>query len=355
MIIWAYALIGFLGFAVVLLATPHSVFVNNFNAAYGTNETATIMQAAQQSGYKSGWTILGTFAALPFAIEAVLGFAWATYAGGEIKNVQKSSLAATVLPAIFVTLLFALMGFAIYHTFGFDFASSIGYLFSNAPSAVTAGSGVTAAAPIALPFAYGAFMNANPYLIAFLAFSFPIGQSAAILTSFLLVTRCLFAYSFDRVIPAKFGEVSERFHTPLYSIVLLTVIAIIFVDLTNLTSFFGTYLVNTTMGYVFSTIIVAIAAIRFPYGKASPSIVKAKVGGLPVIVICGSVTLVAFAYTLYAGLTTPAIGGPISPYSFVLGLVIPFLIPIVIYYASRSYNRGRGIDIDLAFKEIPPD
>jgi hypothetical protein len=60
-------------------------------------------------------------------------------------------------------------------------------------------------------------------------------------------------------------------------------------------------------------------------------------------------------YALYAGFTTPAIGGPISPYSFIFGLLIPFAFPVIVYYASRSYHRSKGIDIDMAFKEIPPE
>jgi basic amino acid/polyamine antiporter, APA family len=319
-----------------------------------------ILQTAEQKGYATGWTIGGTFAALPFAIEAVLGFAWATYAGGEMRNIRRSSLMASVIPAMFVSVLFIVFGYAVYNTFGYDFSSAIGYLYNNFPSAVAAGTGA-ASAPLALPFVYSVFMNSNPYLVTFIAFSFPIGQAASILTSFLLVTRCLFAYSFDRVVPAKFSEVSERFHTPIYSIALLTVIAIIFVALSNLTSFFGTYLLNTTDGYIFSAIIVSIAAINFPYGKAksvfqnAPGIVKARIGKVPVLVIVGGVSLVAFVYALYAGLTTPAIGGPISPYSFIFGLLIPFAFPVVVYYASRSYHRSRGVDIDLAFKEIPPE
>lgn len=83
--------------------------------------------------------------------------------------------------------------------------------------------------------------------------------------------------------------------------------------------------------------------------------VKASIGKVPVLVIVGVITLVAFVYALYAGLTTPAIGGPISPRSFIFGLLIPFAFPVVLYYASRRYQRSRGVDIDLAFKEVPPE
>lgn len=38
--------------------------------------------------------------------------------------------------------------------------------------------------------------------------------------------------------------------------------------------------------------------------------------------------------------------------SLVVGVVV---IAVVFYLVSRAYHRKRGIDISLAFKEIPPE
>src|SRR5205085_5291433 len=174
-------------------------------------------------------------------------------------------------------------------------------------------------------------------------------------------TRTLFAYSFDRVIPSKFTDVSGRCHTPVFSIVFTMMIGIIVTILANYTFFYGTYLTNTSLGYIIATMIVAVAAIKFPYGKTralfegSPGITRARIGRLPVITLAGAITLITFGYVAYEGFTTPAIGGVISPYSFIGGLILPFVIPWIIYYVARSYRKSRGIQLDLAFKEIPPE
>jgi hypothetical protein len=143
--------------------------------------------------------------------------------------------------------------------------------------------------------------------------------------------------------------------------VFILVIATIVTAISNLTFFYGTYLTNTTIGFILATVVVAVAAIKFPYGKTksifenSPGITKAKVAGIPLITISGIVTFVSFLYVAYEALTTPAIGGVISWYSFIGGVLVPFAAPWIIYYISKSYHKSHGIAIELAFKTIPPE
>jgi hypothetical protein len=61
---------------------------------------------------------------------------------------------------------------------------------------------------------------------------------------------------------------------------------------------------------------------------------------------------IVFAYIVYQFLAFPAIwgGNPIA-YGWV---VITFVAGIVIYTISKSYYGKRGIDIALAYKELPP-
>src|SRR5947209_15328236 len=42
----------------------------------------------------------------------------------------------------------------------------------------------------------------------------------------MLCTRMVFAWSFDRILPAKFAEVEERTHSPIYAIAAVTTISI---------------------------------------------------------------------------------------------------------------------------------
>ncbi|MDA4123727.1 MAG: APC family permease [Thaumarchaeota archaeon] len=360
-VLWAVSIAGVFAFVAVLLATSNGTFISNFNQVMGPSASSdAIMKIAANAGWTSGWTFRASVGAMAFGILTIASFNWSMYTGGEMKSVKRSSWASSIIPVIFGASLFELLGYAIYNTMGYNFVQATGLLYSTNPGAVPVGTGA-AAVPLGLPWVYTIFMNGNPYLDSFIALAMVLGLAGVLLPVFMLVTRTLFAYSFDRILPTRFASVSDRFHTPVFSIVFILVIAIIVTAISNLTFFYGTYLTNTTLGFILATIVVAAAAIKFPYGKTkslfenAPSITKVKVAGVPLITISGIVTLVSFLYVAYEGFTTPAIGGVISPYSFIGGLIIPFAVPWVIYYASKSYHKSHGVDIDLAFKEIPPE
>lgn len=61
---------------------------------------------------------------------------------------------------------------------------------------------------------------------------------------------------------------------------------------------------------------------------------------------------IVFAYITYQFLAFPNIwgGNPIA-YGWVAG---SFILGIIIYAVSKSYYSKRGIDISLAYKELPP-
>jgi hypothetical protein len=57
---------------------------------------------------------------------------------------------------------------------------------------------------------------------------------------------------------------------------------------------------------------------------------------------------------LYSAFKLPAFSGPTGTDAvlFVVGI---YVAGVVVYFAARALQKRRGIDIDLAYKEIPPD
>jgi hypothetical protein len=80
------------------------------------------------------------------------------------------------------------------------------------------------------------------------------------------------------------------------------------------------------------------------------------------LVICGALMAVVFAYITYQFLAAPNVWGTQATingipgyylaYAYVVG---SFVAGLLIYAGSKWYNARRGVDISLAFKEIPPE
>jgi len=71
------------------------------------------------------------------------------------------------------------------------------------------------------------------------------------------------------------------------------------------------------------------------------------------ISILGLIQLVLGMSIAYASLL-PAIAGPLNPFyiSFVVGL---FVVCFVFYWLSYMVQKSRGIPLDLALRELPPE
>jgi hypothetical protein len=113
-----------------------------------------------------------------------------------------------------------------------------------------------------------------------------------------------------------------------------------------------------TFAVVVSYLGPSIAAIAFPYVQKSlfdglPSALKRRIAGIPIVTIAGVVCTITFSYLTYIYYVTPQITAP-----GLIGtalIVASFLLGSVIYVASRLYWRGRGVAVEMAFKELPPD
>jgi hypothetical protein len=58
------------------------------------------------------------------------------------------------------------------------------------------------------------------------------------------------------------------------------------------------------------------------------------------------------AWAIYTAMSTPAVGatGPLA----VAILAGAFLSGLIAYYVAKAIRKSQGINLDLAFKEIPP-
>ena len=346
-------IIGILFAAVVLSAGP-STFATNFNQLSGANYDA-IISAGVKAGAYNGVPPVFTFPTLLAGIVGILSYIdwfFPAYIGGEIRRVKRSQIISQVgglcIFAVFTSALTAVA----YWGEGPAFANSMAVLWSSGSSSFPY---------FAIPLASGmsVFWTQNPALVSLFNIGWFLVMIALVVASFFVLSRNLFAWSFDRIMPSIFAKVNDRTHTPAYATAAMTIAGIFFAYLAVYQFGILALLFSYDIGAMFiAFIVLGAAAIAFPYRRkdlfqSSDPIVKANIGGLPLVTILGVLSILSSIVVLYA-VILPAIGGPF--FSVLLGGILPTIIGgAVIYFIAWASRRIQGVDLGLIQKALPPE
>jgi hydrogenase-4 membrane subunit HyfE len=100
---------------------------------------------------------------------------------------------------------------------------------------------------------------------------------------------------------------------------------------------------------------VSISAILLPYRLPDvfeTSAVNQRVGGIPVISIIGTLSLISCIIMAWAFISDPLAGLTPSMILFNIGV---FLSGLVVYYVAKWVRSRRGVDVSLSYKELPSE
>jgi len=235
-----------------------------------------------------------------------------------------------------------------------------------------AGAGYWGAADVSLAGSYlwpniiATAIASNPIVTILIAAGFILNAHQIVHNCYIGMTRVMVAMSLDRLLPEMVSRVSERFHTPVNAHVIYFVASLPVIWLYNnfvLTAGDGTETTWTSLtlgvtfacGYVF--VGTALAGALLPYRakalyEASPG-AAFRVGGVPLVTIVGILGTVAGLAFLYLFLTDARLGLTSDlAYRVVLGILIFSAGWYVVTYFVR---RSGGVNVEYAFKEIPPE
>jgi amino acid transporter len=201
------------------------------------------------------------------------------------------------------------------------------------------------------------FATENPLNPPLVCATFAFGAFGAALGLFLSSVRNIFAWSFDRVLPASLSAVDKRYRSPYMAIIVTWIIAFIMNVLYIYTTALKWFLYSILAWWI-GMIIVAIAGIVFPWKRkdlfdVAPDFAKKRIGGIPLISIASAVSIPISIY-IAAASVNPAVYGSID-WNYVTTTIITFLIAPVIYYIAYLYHKSKGIPIRLAHERIPPE
>ncbi|MDG6925128.1 MAG: amino acid permease [Nitrososphaerota archaeon] len=343
---------GILALIGILVTTTTAHFQTVVNGFAGSNVYQNITSTAPAVGMKipSSW-VEPTILSLPVSFFIILGYAFNTYYAGEIRRVTRSMTIAVVGAIIFAGGFFSLLAWLMEYSFGSNFIVAANYLFNEAPSKYP-----LSIAPYVNSLA--ALVDSNPLVNILIMANFVAWGYFLIINFIFIPSRNFLAYSMDGVFPARLGAVSDRYHSPVVSIAVCSLIGIgALAFLVYLPTVGGA--VNVTYLIIGGTALDGLAGVALVLRKKrtfeeAPPIAKKKVAGIPVIAILGAYSVVFILSLIALALFNPVIIGPLGLVTDVTTM-LAILVAVVSYFGMKQYNKRRGIDVNLAFKEIPPE
>jgi APA family basic amino acid/polyamine antiporter len=303
LITFVIGMITVVAWVIILAATPVSSFVSSFNTfaqpyTNSGNSYQMILDAAQKNGMTLavdwGAVAAATLATLPISYFTLGGANIVNFFSGEIKEVSRTAVWAT-LGALFGIFAFdTLIGVALFSATGYEFMSALSYLAFNVPSSYPL--------PVSpfLPLIVGIAVP-NIGLIVLTLVGMICWLYLLAMSYYLIATRNLFAWSYDGVIPTWFSETNKKYHTPVRSVITITIIAIFGIAFYQLIFPLAFSYSNFTTGYNTAWLVACASAAAFPFIKketfeAQPTYVKKRIAGIPVMSIlgiCGALSVVA--------------------------------------------------------------
>jgi basic amino acid/polyamine antiporter, APA family len=338
----------------LLFSTSSTAYQANFNhytqILNGTsNAYTTIVNSASPPPYSLVNTLL---LAVVVSISFLMWSVWTAPIFGEIKG-------ASNLKAMLVTFLAggAFVGFLLMLPELVGFQNLAGYPFTYAIAAAS----YTLTPSLSYYPSLGilTLMATNNVFLMILA---SLGYVAAgyffvqLMTSNL--SRYLLASSIDGTTPLFFSSTNPRFRTPVKGLIFVFVVIMIYaagIDLAaNFLSsliFWETIAIWTSSTLFFGT---GLAAILMP--KTNKSMFKsspvAKYG--PLLVICGVITFAISVFVLVGYLVIPQLNiGLGASGGAIIALVA--VAAIIWYFAYKRYQASKGIDVGMAYRELPPE
>jgi amino acid transporter len=361
-VLFIFAIAADIALLALLASTSNAAFTSNLNSNLSSAINSTdvynkIITTAQTAGYALSppVTLFASIGAMitpwTFALE------WTVFGNlglcGEMKTA--SQLRTQIFTMLGALVLVVLGLFAAYNLFiamtGQSFwyaASTLAWnsapLFNNLPS-------IFYSQPASFVLLYG---TNNLALGTVWAIGGAVAIFATNFTIYMLVSRMLFAQTFDGLFPAKLVHITEKSRTPVYIMIIMIIAACAWTyGVLYYGSTMSTYMASIQFLISLAMILTMIAAVVFPlrmkaHFDQSPAR-KWRTVTIPLAII-GILVNLLIVYYLF---TVPALLA-VTPQSE--GLMIGIIMAgLVYYYAVYAYRKSTGMNISQAFKEIPPD
>ncbi|MGH2592616.1 MAG: amino acid permease [Anaerolineae bacterium] len=369
-IMWVGTLLAFALMFIILFTTPPEVFVDRVNTfAVASGGSPNFYQTAKDAAVAAGVNLNPPFSLLATLLVAPIAWTslqWATYSAqqnGEIKDARsfKSQTYIMVGSLIFTGLGLALLALGLERVAGPEFLNVAGAGYWSLVGEATL-NGV-----YLWPNIIAVALTASPIIVLLIGLGFILNGFQIVCNCYIGMTRVMVAMSLDRLLPELVSRVHEKLHTPVNAHVIYFLASIPVILAYNLVGGWVGLTLGVTFGCGYVFVASCLAGALLPYRakklyEASPGS-HYKLGGVPLVTVLGVLGGVLGTLMVLAFLLAPQLG-VLGNWNFenfpqnVWAQIIAFGIIVVSavgYVVARRARQRSGINVDFAFKEIPPE
>jgi amino acid transporter len=353
---WIIATLGTFVAFIAFLIGDSAAFNSNFNslnAEFGGGTTADVLAGAGTAGVTAD---LGNFDATLPTVFAIMVFMmwnwWSVYLSGELKGAADRGRQLRVMfgGLLWDGVLIALGLILFFKVIPYDLAAAL----NTGSDAYAIPSG---------PWYHflAALVSNIPIVAVIILGSFLFWSLPAMVGNTFMPIRSVFAWAFDRLLPEKLAEVNERTHSPVPAIMVVMGLVTAMLAWSVLSTDFFTWLALGVEAGVVCIVIVGIAAIMFPSRRpdlyqASPA--NVRFAGIPVLYIVAPLSIAVMLFLVYLTVNYPALalaGNPDNMWQIPAFMGMIVVIGLVLYYGAKMVRSSQGVDVDLVYRELPPE
>jgi basic amino acid/polyamine antiporter, APA family len=350
-------LLAFLVLAVLLADHSRTDFINAF-ARYSNHPNAyqDVIGAAKSSGVVFGASIGAMVATIPFMVVNYNGVLYSYYVGGELRRPARTYLYASAISIGLLVVVWVGVWALLRHTAGLHFMQAQANLGNSDPTTYGKITGLQSSAG---GLGYGLALSGDPISKILLATTIPLAAVAVNIAFLACTTRVLFALAFDRLLPVRVAQVSEKNHAPTTAIVVVLVISILFC---LLLAFVNISNIVALEALFFALILLAGGVAATFLAHRRPELVTRagqkdvdRWAGLPVVTWFGAATTALALFTVIEVIAHQNAYGKFS-FESVTALVVVLAAGPVIYAIARGMRkRQNSLDLSMAMHELPPE
>jgi basic amino acid/polyamine antiporter, APA family len=363
-VMWYAILISF-GIVLLLFLTTNpdaaagklNAFAGDVDGVQGFFQTARAAAAEAGVNFNPPFWLFGTLMVAPIAWTSLQ---WATYSveqGGEIKNahVFRNQLFIIVGSLAATAGLLIVLALAMQKGIGNEgiLVASSGYWY-GVPEATIAGNYM-------FPNLMAMGFTGSWIVVLLIGVGFILNSFQIVCNCYIGTTRIMVAQGLDGLLPDWFARVHPRWKTPVNAHIAYFIAALPVIWAFNK---IGDWSTKWALGVTFANgavmVLSALAAALLPYRarqlyEASPG-AKYKVGETPMVTIVGVLGFLLGGFMVASFLFVKDLGLAFSsnafPYYIVAGTAA---FGLAVYLVMRSVQARRGLKVQYAFAEIPPE